>query len=720
MAAITSHRGRLVAPTLDDRSWDDLVRQARELIPRYAPGWTDHNPSDIGITLIELFAFLVEGLTYRLNQVPERNYVAFLNLLGITRDPATPARVYLTFTAQPNRTVEVPAGQQAQTAGTETEPPIVFETERPVTVLPIDLATALLVDPAAGEYRDLSARFTSSPAIGGTIPVPAGGRVLLALGFGGRTGEALDIEWQLSSPLARRSDAAEGDPRVVVTWRYSTDANPPAAWTTAPAEGRGSTLEHDGVARLRLPVTGADAWTAQKAAAWGLRPAADTGEVGDERFWIGVDLQNGTAQAVSLGIDRILFNAAPAHAALTVPAPEDLGLSDGTDFQVFALSNRPVFRAPGVEDPYFHVRVRVADEPWTRVDELPAGDARVYRLDPVTGEIGFGDFDPARRKGRGLVPPAGARVTATYRYVAAGLRSNVGAGRVAALRTPVSGILGVANLAASFGASDEEPIEQTMRRAPEVLKNRDRAVTREDYEYLAREASTDVAIVRCLPPRRHERAHADPAVWKKDDPWNFAGLYRGPGHVHVVIVPDVPPARVLEVPRPEPSRDLLDEVQRYLDERRDLTARLQVVGPRYLPIVVTVKVMVFRSAIERLGLVRDEGEVVRDIGDRLRRLLHPVRGGPAGAGWLVGQNVFMPDVFRAAMPPESIGFISDLKLAAATRPPYHDPPIGPGGEFKDDRHRPFLLSRPGTWVQLADYELVCFGEAQVDASVTDQ
>ena len=63
----------------------------RALIPRYAPQWTDHNPSDLGITLIELFAWLAEGVIYRLNRVPEKNYVAFLNLLGITRDPPTPA-----------------------------------------------------------------------------------------------------------------------------------------------------------------------------------------------------------------------------------------------------------------------------------------------------------------------------------------------------------------------------------------------------------------------------------------------------------------------------------------------------------------------------------------------------------------------------------------------------------------------------------------------------
>src|SRR5688500_13996516 len=127
---LTSDRGRIRPPNLDDRTWQDLVDEARALIPKYAPQWTDHNYSDVGIALIELFAFLVEVLTYRLNRVSHKNYGAFLHLLGITRDPATPARAFLTFTAQPAAAV-VPKGAQAQTAGTETEAAVVFETDEP-------------------------------------------------------------------------------------------------------------------------------------------------------------------------------------------------------------------------------------------------------------------------------------------------------------------------------------------------------------------------------------------------------------------------------------------------------------------------------------------------------------------------------------------------------------------------------------------------------------
>ncbi|MCP2729239.1 hypothetical protein [Limnofasciculus baicalensis] len=71
-------------PNLDDRTYADLVEEARSLIPIESPEWTDHNPSDPGIVLIELLAWLTEMTLYRVNQVSDRNYEMFLKLL---KDP---------------------------------------------------------------------------------------------------------------------------------------------------------------------------------------------------------------------------------------------------------------------------------------------------------------------------------------------------------------------------------------------------------------------------------------------------------------------------------------------------------------------------------------------------------------------------------------------------------------------------------------------------------
>lgn len=72
----------LTLPNLDDRSYADLIEEARKLIPAFAPEWSNHNPSDPGITLIEMFAYLSEMLIYRLNRVPDSHVEMFLKLIN--------------------------------------------------------------------------------------------------------------------------------------------------------------------------------------------------------------------------------------------------------------------------------------------------------------------------------------------------------------------------------------------------------------------------------------------------------------------------------------------------------------------------------------------------------------------------------------------------------------------------------------------------------------
>ncbi len=87
-------------PNLDDRTFSDLVEELRALIPRYAPDWTDHNVSDPGIMLIELFAWLAEALIYRLNRIPDASEARFLELLGAVFQPARPATIRLRLTVR--------------------------------------------------------------------------------------------------------------------------------------------------------------------------------------------------------------------------------------------------------------------------------------------------------------------------------------------------------------------------------------------------------------------------------------------------------------------------------------------------------------------------------------------------------------------------------------------------------------------------------------------
>jgi len=72
----------LKLPELDDRSWKDLTDEGHLLIPTFSPGWTNHNVSDPGITLIELFAYYCESFLYRINQISDANIRSFLKLIN--------------------------------------------------------------------------------------------------------------------------------------------------------------------------------------------------------------------------------------------------------------------------------------------------------------------------------------------------------------------------------------------------------------------------------------------------------------------------------------------------------------------------------------------------------------------------------------------------------------------------------------------------------------
>jgi hypothetical protein len=83
----------LPLPTLDDRSYAELTAEAQALIPGLFPDWTNHNPSDPGVVLVELLAWLTEMTLFQLDQIPAKNVETFLGLLGNSQPAAQESAV---------------------------------------------------------------------------------------------------------------------------------------------------------------------------------------------------------------------------------------------------------------------------------------------------------------------------------------------------------------------------------------------------------------------------------------------------------------------------------------------------------------------------------------------------------------------------------------------------------------------------------------------------
>jgi predicted phage baseplate assembly protein len=139
----------LEAPNLDDRRFEDLLRELQLRIPVYTPEWTDFNDSDPGMTLVQLFAWMTETTLYRLNQVPMRTYVKFLQLLGYELRGATPAVAHVTFAPKLGQAPR-PVGARTRVAAQPADggDPVVFETERALDLIAAPLSDVWVFDGA--------------------------------------------------------------------------------------------------------------------------------------------------------------------------------------------------------------------------------------------------------------------------------------------------------------------------------------------------------------------------------------------------------------------------------------------------------------------------------------------------------------------------------------------------------------------------------------------
>jgi hypothetical protein len=131
-------------PNLDDRTFADLVAEATDRVQRLCPQWSDLSVHDPGAVLLEAFAYLTDVMLFRLNRLPEKAYLEFLNLLGVSRHPPAAAWTELTFSRVGQETAErilIPAGTKVTAVRGSDPAPVVFTTTQPVALQPGEAET---------------------------------------------------------------------------------------------------------------------------------------------------------------------------------------------------------------------------------------------------------------------------------------------------------------------------------------------------------------------------------------------------------------------------------------------------------------------------------------------------------------------------------------------------------------------------------------------------
>lgn len=225
------------APKLDPRTAKDIEEQVRQLLAQYLPGTYDvKDPGDstklknlegVNHALVKIFARFTEILIQRLNRVPDKNFLAFLDLLGASRLPPQPARVPLTFSLAAGSAVDaiVPRGTQAAAPPAQGESdPIIFETERDLVVTAAQLTSVWVRDPEGYQWADYSAIAQASrqpevPAFKGNHPITHS----LYLGhdrwFGSASLQAVRLIVTLEADIPDSPPTNPRDPRQV-QWEY--------------------------------------------------------------------------------------------------------------------------------------------------------------------------------------------------------------------------------------------------------------------------------------------------------------------------------------------------------------------------------------------------------------------------------------------------------------------------------------------------------------------
>lgn len=594
-------------PVIDDRTYDDLVAEARTRIARYtpewAPVWTDVNDSDPGVTLVQLFAWLTELLIYRLGKVPDLNYLKFLELIGIELNPATPAHAEITFpvvATNSNPYIIVPLHTQVSAASPDSGPPVVFETDRAIYALTASLAAVLTYDGFQFDTVDLSTQNGFQPF--GQHP---GDGAALLLGFQYAGPFPAQIELNLAFSLAQTgASTTTGDcslpdtatfPSVTLAWQYWSGAG----WfPLGLLKDETLSLQRSGHVYLKTPAKGS-------------MQTGKFGGVTQPLYWVRALITSGSYE-MQPTVLAVQTNTAPATQAQTV-SDEVLGGSTGLPNQTFQLANQPVL------DGTLELQIDQGDgfQDWTEVEDfLGSGpNDTVYVLDRTTGQVRLGDGQ------NGAIPVANANlpnnnvVARTYRF-GGGQRANLPANTLTTLINSITGIDSskVTNLFASYGGSDEETLDDGKLRAPLALRSRDRAVTSDDFVYLAKQAG-NVARAFTMPL-------SHPA---------FPGI-QVPGVVTVIVVPNSTD------PTPTPSNGTLRTVCAYLNLRRLLTTELYVVPPTYQLVKIQAQVVAQNSA--------DLAEVTNAIQTALQTYFHPLQGGDDGQGWPFGGTIFFSRVYQ--------------------------------------------------------------------------
>ena len=641
----------LPSPNLDNLQFQsDLVDEARKRIIQYCPEWTDYNVSDPGITLIELFAWMTELMVYRLNRVPEKNYVKFLEMLGLQRKPSSCAQTDLTFwlsiplpiSPENMQDVVIPQALEVRSSTGE-EPESIFSTDRQLRITP-PVLTQL--------HKDKDVRRNYLPRLGIETFYPFDQ-------YNPRQGDTFYIGFDSSKDLSGHiiqfnfvcepSEAVgvrRDDPPWI--WECSLGNN---EWQVVPLstfqdekDTTGGFNNSEGSLTIYFPLD----WHTELVH-------------GREAYWVRCRLyQRIPSQGMYAESPKIVSLVASTLGA-TVPAShaqvvrqESLGRSSGEAGQEFLLQNAPILELREGETlqveeyrngEYVYV-------PWQRVEDFASSSRydRHFTLDSASGRIQLG---PSVRQPDGAVKQYGrvpdhdrGLVFTQYRF-GGGAKGNLPPNMLRTMTSTIAYVSRVTNLKRASGGQDQETLEEVKLRAQRELQAQKRAVTAQDYETLTMNFSRSVARVKSITPQLDSKEL---------------------GAVQIMIVPAVQAAlEEGDVSRLALGDEFVKGLIRYLDKYRLLTTHVRIREPNYLGVKVKTRIVIDDYSSPEIVIPR--------VNQHLRNFLNPLVPFPdreeaehmlekGWIGWELGKGLFAAEIYAFIQRMPGIKYVLDVEISS--------------------------------------------------------
>ena len=291
---------------------------------------------------------------------------------------------------------------------------------------------------------------------------------------------------------------------------------------------------------------------------------------------------------------------------------------------------------------------------WTEVEDFAGSEPndKFYTLDYATGLVSFGDglngAIPRWLSGNGT--NSRRRRSCQHQGDELPIRRRLGGKRCGgnnydAAHADTVSCKASPICAPSYGGADEETVAQAQVRAPMVLRTSNRAVTGEDFAFLALQTpGAQIARAQAFPllnPNFRVMRSATGGAAQVEAPT--------PGTVTVVVVPQNTTS-----PNPVPNSGTLQLVAQWLDQFRLLTAELYVVAPSYRQVVIQAQVVAQPTA--------DASLVEAACVNALLAYFNPFTGGPSKQGWDFGGTLYFSETYRQILDAPGVLFVVNRSL----------------------------------------------------------